>query len=407
MTCTALSKVVALAAVAPLLLTAACGGVKGASSGGTGDIVLGTSLSLTGPLGQFGVDLKSGYEQQVSEVNQAGGLNVGGKKHKVVLKVLDNRSDPNTATQQVRELVLKDSAAAILGGCTPPIVVPEALAAEQQKVPFVSSCNPVLAFQAGNKSGWKYAWDLFFDEREQAATVAKALALSKGSKKVAIFTDTEPDGVAERGLYKAACKAAGLDVVGDYSFPVGTTDFSSFINDAKAKGAKLVAGQMIPPDGIALWKQMKSLSFKPDLAFVAKASDAANWPQALGPVAEGTLSEGFWAPTNGAAGSSDLQNTLGKKYANSFADLNIAVLGYTVAKVVTDAITASDSTDPSTVSDAIGKTNAEYPLGKIAFGSTHTATTPYLLLQWQGGKLVQILPKAAGATLQEPGKGLS
>jgi len=403
----ALSRVVALAALAPLALTAACGGVKADSSSDTGPITVGTSLSMTGPLGQFGVDLKAGYQQQVDEVNKAGGLDIGGKKRKVELKVLDNRSDPNTATQQVRELVLKDSATAILGGCTPPIVVPAALAAEKQKVPFVSSCNPVLAFAAGNKSP-KYAWDLFFNEKDQATTAAKGLALASGPKKVAIFTDTEPDGVAERGVYKAAFKAEGIEVVGDYSFPVGTSDFSSFINDAKTKGATLVAGQMIPPDGIALWKQMKSLSFTPTLAFVAKASDAANWPQALGPVAEGTLSEGFWSPTNGSAGSADLQKTLGKKYADSFADLNIAVLGYTVSKVVTDAIAAADSTEPAKVNDAIAKTDADYPLGKIAFdATTHTATTPYLLLQWQGGKLAQILPSTSGVTLQSPGKGLS
>ena len=45
---------------------------------------------------------------------------------------------------------------------------------------------------------------------------------------------------------------SGLDVFGDYTFPVGTTDFSSFINDAKSKGAQLVAAQMVPPDGIVI-----------------------------------------------------------------------------------------------------------------------------------------------------------
>jgi hypothetical protein len=35
---------------------------------------------------------------------------------------------------------------------------------------------------------------------------------------------------------------------------VGTTDFSSFIADAKAAGAQLLAGQMTPADGVALWQ---------------------------------------------------------------------------------------------------------------------------------------------------------
>lgn len=48
-----------------------------------------------------------------------------------------------------------------------------------------------------------------------------------------MFLDNASDGVTGRGLYKAA----GLDVVGDYSFPVCTTDFSTFINGATAKNA--------------------------------------------------------------------------------------------------------------------------------------------------------------------------
>lgn len=406
-----LHKVVTVTAFAPLALAAACGGgTKAATAGGTGssqDIVLGASLSQTGPLGSFGVNLDAGYQQRISEVNAAGGLAVAGTKHHVTLTVLDNRSDPNTATQQIRELVLKDHAVALLGACTPPIVVPEALAAEQQKVPIVSSCNPVMAFQAGDASGWKYSWDLFFNEKDQASQVTQVLATSTGNKKVALFTDSEPDGVAERGLFKAAFATAGLDVVGDYSFPVGTTDFSSFIADAKSKGATLLAGQMIPPDGIALWKQMKALSFSPGIAYVAKASTGLAWPKALGATAEGTVTQGFWSPVNGEPGSAKLETTLGAKYPGDFADLDIAVLGYTVVSIVTDGITAAGSTDPAKVNEAIGQTNAHYPLGSVTFGPNHTSTTPNILMQWQNGSIVQILPSVPGVTLQTPTKGLS
>lgn len=395
-------------ALLPLVLTA-CGGSTAGSGGGSGggDIVLGSSLSLTGALGQFGVDLKAGYQQKVDEINKAGGLDVGGSKRHVKLTVLDNRSDPNTATQQVRELTLKDGATALLGACTPPIVLPESQAAERQKVPMVSSCNPVKAFQGGNPSGWHYAWDLFFDEQDQATTVAKGLAMASTNKKVVLFADTEPDGVAERPLYKQAMAAAGLDVVGDYSFPVGTTDFSTFINDAKSKGAQLVAGQMIPPDGIALWKQMSSLGFKAAQAFVAKAAASKSWPQALGPVAEGSLSDEFWSPTTGKANSQELVGTLGKQFPDNMPDLNIAVLGYTVAGVVTDGIHSAKSTDAAKVNAAIGHTDADYPLGHISFsGDSHTSVTPYLLTQWQKNNTVQILPADSSVTLQDPAKGL-
>ncbi|MFD0636691.1 ABC transporter substrate-binding protein [Catenulispora yoronensis] len=200
--------------------------------------------------------------------------------------------------------------------------------------------------------------------------------------------------------------AAGLQVVGDYSFPVGTTDFSSFIDDAKSKGAQLVAGQMVPPDGIALWKQMKALGFQPDAAFVAKAAAGNSWPKALGPIAEGTLSDAFWSPGTGLANSQALMGTLGKQYPGNMSDLNIAVLGYTVAAIVTDGIKSAGSTDPAKLNAAIGKTDADYPLGHIKFGDKHTAATPFLLTQWQNNDTVLIVPSTPDAKLEEPAKGL-
>jgi len=407
-------RAVALLAAVPVTLAACSSGTAdapaggGGASGASGDpVVLGSSLSMTGPLGQFGVALKAGYEQLVSDVNAAGGLDVGGTKRQVQLKVLDNRSDANTTTQQVRELVLRNSAVAVLGACTPPVVIPGALAAEQQKVPFVTSCNPVNAFQAGNPAGWKYSWDLFFSENEQAKHAMESLAQAQSNKKLVLFTDNEPDGVAERPLYKAAAEAVGLTVVGDYTFPVGTTDYSSFINDAKAKGADLVAAQMIPPDGIALWKQMKASAFAPKAAFVAKAATGASWGQGLGDVAEGTLTEAWWSPQVGKANSKHLEDTLGKTFAGNFSDLNIAVLGYTTANITTDAISAAGSTDAEKVNAALAKTDKDYPNGRITFGDKHTAVLPFLLLmQWQGGKVAQASPQVEGVTFQVPVKGL-
>jgi ABC transporter/Periplasmic binding protein len=93
----------------------------------------------------------------VADANAAGGIKIGGTAHQVKLVVLNNQSDLTTAAQQVRDLVLKDGAQAVLGAGTPPITVPQALIAESLRVPYLTTNTPVGAFAAGSKGGWKYS----------------------------------------------------------------------------------------------------------------------------------------------------------------------------------------------------------------------------------------------------------
>jgi len=380
-------KALALALAVPLALAvAACsgGGSAGESNADAklvnsdAAIVIGTTLSLTGSLGALGRPLEAGYQQEVTDVNAAGGIALGGAKEKLKLVVLDNGSDPSTASSQAAELVQHDHAVALLGSATPQIVMPTAVVAEQLHVPFVTSQMPVEAFASGDKTGWTYSWDLFYDEQQQATAAAKALATSAGNKKVVLFTDDEPDSVVERPLYEAALKADGLDVVGDYTFGVGTTDFSSFIADAKANGAQLVAGQLTPADGAALLKQLTSSGFRPKAAFLAGTSDAGYQPPSLGRLAQDTLSAGYWSPGQASPGQlAVISPTLGKKYSGS-PDYAPAALAYAVAEVLTDAIAAADSTSPAKLNTAIAHTDARTTAGQVTFNQvTHTAITAY------------------------------
>jgi len=376
-----------LLAVPLTVAVAACSG--GSSSAGPSKadakivnsdaaIVIGTTLSLTGSLGALGRPLEAGYQQEIADVNAAGGVAIGGAKEKLKLVVLDNGSDPSTASSQAAELVQHDHAVALLGSATPQIVLPTAVAAEQLRVPLVTSQMPVEAFASGDKTGWTYSWDLFYDEQQQATDAAKALATTAGNKKVVLFTDNEPDSVVERPLYEAAFKAAGLQVVGDYTFGVGTTDFSGFISKAKAAGAQLLAGQLAPADGAALLRQLTSSGFRPKAAFLAGTSDAGYQPPSLGRLATGTLSAGYWSPAQASPGQlAIISPTLGKKYSGS-PDYAPAAVAYAVAEVLTDALATAGSTDPAKLNTAIAHTDARTTAGLVTFSQfTHTAITAY------------------------------
>jgi branched-chain amino acid transport system substrate-binding protein len=395
-------------AVPLTLAVAACSGGGGTGSAGpAATIVVGTTLSLTGSLDALGPAVEAGYQQEIADVNAAGGVTVGGTKEKLRLVVLDNRSDPGTADSQASQLVRQDHAVALLGYATAQIVLPVATAAEQLGVPFLTSQLPVETFSSGDKTGWTYSWDLFSDEQQQATDTARALAAVPGDKKVALFTDSEPDAAFERPLYTAAFKAAGLDVVGDYTFPAGTGSFSSSVGEARAAGAQLVAGQMDPADGTALWRQLKSAGLDPRAAFLATGSGAASPPRSLGSLAQDTLSDSYWSSSEASPGQlAKITPTLGKKYAGS-PDYPAAALSYAVAEVLTDALARSGSVKPGPLNTAISKTDARTAAGTIEFSqSTHTATTPTFITQSQNGTLVQVQPLMPGATFAVPAAGI-
>ncbi len=381
---------------------AACGG---ATSGGTQTIVIGATLPLTGSLGSFGPLIQTGYMKAVNDINAGGGLAVGGTKDKIQLVVLDNQSDPNTASQQARTLLLKNNAVALLGAMTPPLDIPISNIGEQLKHPVVQSLTPLQAWLSGRPGGWNYAWDLFFDENQMTNLQFQTSDLVKTNKRVALFTDTEEDGITMGKLWAQKAPQLGYQVVYHAQFPVGTTNFSSQIAAAQAAKADVLIAQMVPPDAAGLWKQMKSLSYQPKTAFCEKCSATSAWKGILGPVAEGTMTVDWWSPSLGLPETSTFVSTYGKNGITT--DLSTIVTMNTVARILFDAIAQANSLDPTAINTALGKIDKTYPLGHIQFGANHTAPIIAGMDQWQGMNMVRVYPATQGSSaLESPIPGL-
>jgi branched-chain amino acid transport system substrate-binding protein len=393
-----------LVAPAVMLMLAACGS-SGSGSSGSGPITLGASISQTGALATFAPLITAGYTDAINRVNAQGGLKVGDARRKVKLVLLDNTSDANTAAQQIRTLVTQDGAVALLGAATPPITVPEAAAAEAQRTPYVTSITPVGSWLAATKSASHYAWDFFFDPPNAVAAEFKTADMAATNHKVALFTDNEADGVAWGTLVSKLGPAAGYSIVMHAVFPVGTTDFRSFVQQAAARNADIVIAQMTPPDGIALWKQMAGLGYHPKMAFCEKCAATGAFPQALGALANGTNTQGFWSSAEHLPGTAQVEADLGGKFGNDL-DLSIAVASDTAAQLLMDAIARAGSTDAAKINAAIGQTDQTYTFAHIKFGAGNAAVTPSLMEQWQGTKAVQVYPAVPGARLEFPAAGL-
>jgi branched-chain amino acid transport system substrate-binding protein len=397
----------ALAAITVCVIAAAAFVASASGGPSAKTVTIGTSLPMTGPLGPFGAIIQAGYRQAFDEMNRRGGLQVGSARVKLALKVLDNKSDGNLAAQQARTLYLQDNAPALLGAATPPLNIPISNVAEQTKRPVIITLTPVRAWLGGRPSGWKYAWDFFFDELQMTQLQYQASNKASTNTKVALFTDTEEDGNVMGGLWEKNAPKFGYTVAYRAQFPVGTTDFSQYIDAAKSSGADVLIAQMLPPDAFALWKQIKASGFKPKVAFCEKCANGGAWIQSLGQLGQGTSVTDWWSPDNGYPLAQQFLKTYTAKYKVRSSDISIVVAAYSAAEVLFDAIQRAGSLDPAKINAAIAKTKKTYPIGPVVFQADHHAGVKAVMTQWQGNSTVQVYPAVEGHKLKVPVAGLS
>lgn len=392
------------------VLTIAALGLAGCAGGGasTDDpIVVGASLPLTGSLQAFGTSLQTGYEAAFDEINQAGGVTVDGVARQLKLDVQDNASDGDTASSQARDLVLEDGAVALLGPATPPLSIPVSLAAEQLKVPMLTTITPLEAWKGANTSGWNWAWDVFFDEKQMTDTQFQTADLVQTNKKVALFTDQEEDGIVMGGLWAGKAASFGYDVVSHGQFPVGNTNFSAQVADAKAAGAQVVIAQVIPPDGIALLREMKAQNYVPQVMFLEKAGNTGGYVKLSDGLADGVLAANWFAQGIGTDREAEFIEKFRATADGVNSDLGTIVYGYSIATILGQAIGEAGSTDPAAVNDAIHRTSGTYPAGDIAFADDHTAALPAVQTQWSGNDQLLVFDgKAAAGSIVTPLPGL-
>lgn len=384
-----------------LFFVSACGGASNASLNAPNEIVIGASLPKTGSLSSFGLYQDWGYSAAINDINEAGGLYLSQYHTKIPVRLItyDDKSDGNQAAANTQRLITQDKVAALLSSSTPPVVIPSAAVAEKMHVPMVVGNTPIRAFLGGApKPKWTYAWDIFFDELDMTQKQFLAMNTQNSNRKVALFTDTEQDGVVMGGLWEQYAVKYGYNVVYRAKFPVGTTDYTSYINLAKASDADIVIAQMEMPDAINMWRQFQTQQFHPKAAFLEKAAETVEWTSAMQAAGQGVMLEGYWYPTFSYPGASALRQRFeldtGQTYTQHIAD------AYTVAQVLMDAIARAGNLNPQAINAAIGKTNKTYVVGPVNFATGpggQTSAIPTFIVQWQSGQ-TQIVYPAKQAT---------
>jgi len=188
-------------------------------------IKIGFNLPLTGDIPEVGEGSKNAAEMYLKDINDAGGLEVGGQKYKLEFVYMDNESKAESATNVALKLIDQEKVVAIIGPNSSKQAVPAGGTCNDNRVPMISpwSTNPNTTFDR------PWVFRAAFLDPFQGPVVADFAAKKFGAKTAAVLFDVSNDyskGLAE--IFKASWEKKGLGpVVAFESHGTKDQDFSA------------------------------------------------------------------------------------------------------------------------------------------------------------------------------------
>lgn len=352
------------------------------------EIVLGTSVQLTGADANTGRYYQDAYKFAIDKINEAGGVKVDGKPYKLTLKLYDNQSDVNLSVRQYTQLVTQDKVNFLLGGFASNFSVADSAVSEKYKIPMV---------QGGGASdqifsrGFKYIFGtLPAASNYFGSTIAMLKKVKPAPESVALlYADDSFDVSVAKGT-RPLLKEAGLNVVMDQKYSDNASDFNSLLSQIKAKkvDAVLVAGH---ETGILNFvRQAKSLNVAPKMYSFTVGVPSQDFRKALGKDADYAFGMTAWIPNASLKDKwfgDAVQFETAYKAKYGYEPDYHAASGASDVETIANAIEKANSLDPKKVRDAISASDFDSLYGKIAFSPSGQISLDQTVIQVQTGVL--------------------
>lgn len=346
-------------------------------------VKLGFVMPLSGALASIGEsseELVSSVEKAMNEKQ----IKVDGKTAVFEIFIEDGQSNPSKATEVTNKLIAQNKVDIVLVGGAPPTVNPVAAVCEARKIPCISATSPLDSWLQGGP--YEYSYHFFWNTDGVIDLYGNMWKQLDTNKQVGGMWANDTEGIGWAKSFMAQLPAKGYKVYDLGRFPMGTTDYTSFIQNLKKENIEILTGNMAPPDFAAFWRQCQQLGYRPKIVTMAKALLFPAAVESLGgDLAEGLSCEVWWSPFNPY--SSSLTGESASDLANSFDGQWSQTTGFSHAtfEVAFDAIKRAGTLDKKSLLKAIAETNLNTVVGNIHYNNQHYSLTPLLGGQWTKG----------------------
>ncbi len=362
-----------------------------------GPIVIGATMSETGPLTvDAGYQLR-GMQLAVDEINKQGGW-LG---RQLQLKIYDDESNPGTAVRLYTRLITEDRVNLLMGPYSSGIT--QAIAPLVNKY-HMATLEPGASlpdiFVKGNQ------WNIqgtasSLQYLDQLLPIAK----KDGATNVAVL--------GLKSAYSLACYRArveqteklGMKLVYEDTYSLPTPDFGGIALAIKNARPDVVIGCTYYPDSVGITQALHDQGFAPHYLALTIGPVEASFAKAVGPLANGIISNTSWWSNYKTPGNTEFISGYKAKF-NEMPDYHSAV-GYAAFEVLGAAVKATHSLDQTKLRNWMLHNTAETVQGTFKVDQYGLCTGfAQQLVQVQNGELKLITPPdLAQAKLMVPYPG--
>ncbi len=359
------------------------------------EIRIGYAISKTGPYAAgAGMTVLPNYQMWAADLEKAGGLQVGGKRVPVKFIEYDDRSNSEEGVRAVERLISQDKVHFVLPpwGTAMNLAVGPIL--DRHGYPHLTT-TMITDRIPQLRERWPNTFFFTLTSTDYAlgivALLEKLRTEGKIQGRVAMVNVADQFGIELSKAAREALKKAKFEIVYDQSYPLGTQDLQSMLNEVRRREPEAFLGFSYPPDTMALNDQARAVGLNPPVFYTAIGTVFPIFKERFGENAEGVLGLGGVSvelPAT-AAYRERHRAMFGKE-----ADYNGSAVTYATLQVLQQAIERAGTVDRKAVAEQIRTGTFDTVIGKFKLKDRIWAEASEVG-QWQDGVFQPVHPADA------------
>lgn len=306
-------------------------------------LTIGSIFALSGANASIGTESLAGSEYAVKQINDAGGVQIGGETYTIRLINIDDQSQAERSVVGAEKLIGEDNASVLLmppSSTTTLAVIPLAEKNKRIALSFVAAAPDVTS------PAYKYSFRTTLTSIMNVSPAIEYLIKAKGAKTIAYLGRNDDWGrSAGKAIAETAARLGAKLTVNEY-FETGSTDFYGLLTKVQAANPDAVVGGAFVEDGVSMIRQYRELQLTPPFLSVAVIWASPTFLRAAGDTEDGiAISTGPTTSTSPelTAFNAEYQKRTGKQA------LPYNVTAVDNVNLIVEAMKKAGTTDPETV----------------------------------------------------------